>query len=302
MWRWRNRPLIGLVAGPRSCDWAAVFRRWPRNALSSTELRSSLLNDRSLRVDANDQLLYVEPSIELGDQAEIEPDPLAPTIDPSAAFTLHSRPGSRRVIYLDFDGHMVSGTAWNDKTAGPCFADPYDTDGVPATFSDAELTAIVGVWARVAEDFAPMDVNVTTVDPGPAAITRSSPSDSRYGTRVLVTRSTTPCSNGLTLYSSLCSGGCGGLAYVGVFDRSSNHGSYQPAFVFQNGSVAARRTLPKPAPMRRDTLSGSATTAAPGRPLLPRARKLGTDHGCRLLPADHPMEQRRVQRSHSDPG
>ena len=226
---------------------ARLGRRLPavaaRNALSATELRSSLLNDRSLRVDANDQLLYVEPPIELGDQAEIGPDPLAATIDPSAAFTLHSRPGSRRVVYLDFDGHMVSGTAWNNKTAGPCFADPYDTDGVPATFSEAELTAITGVWARVAEDFAPMDVDVTTVDPGPDAITRSSLGDSRYGTRVLVTKSTTPCSNGLTLYSSLCSGGCGGIAYVGVFDRSSNHASYQPAFVFQNGVGGGQKNI-----------------------------------------------------------
>ena len=138
---------------------------------------------------------------------------------------------------------MVSGTAWNNKTAGPCFADAYDTDGVPATFSQAELTAITGVWARVAEDFAPMDVDVTTVDPGPDAITRSSLGDSRYGTRVLVTNSRTPCANGQTLYSSLCSGGCGGIAYVGVFDQSSNHAFYQPAFVFQNGVGGGQKNV-----------------------------------------------------------
>jgi hypothetical protein len=102
------------------------------------------LTDRTLLVDVNGQLLYVEPPAPLVDEAESESDPLAAAIDPSATFTLHSRPDSRRVIYLDFDGHMLSGTAWNNKTAGPCFADAYDTDGVPGAFSQAELTAIGG--------------------------------------------------------------------------------------------------------------------------------------------------------------
>jgi hypothetical protein len=154
---------VGLAAGPvrdvavaePPPDWvdgqaaiARLGRRLPavaaRNALSAPELRSTLLKDRSLRVDVDGQLLYVEPPAPLGDQATSGPDPLAAAIDPSAAFTLHSRPGSRRVVYLDFDGHMVSGTAWNNKTAGPCFADAYDTDGVPGAFSQAELTAIGG--------------------------------------------------------------------------------------------------------------------------------------------------------------
>ena len=72
----------------------------------------------------------------------------------------------RRVIYLDFDGQMISGTGWNNKTSGACYADPYDTDASPAAFSTAELTAISGVWARVAEDYASIDVDVTTVGPG----------------------------------------------------------------------------------------------------------------------------------------
>jgi hypothetical protein len=88
-----------------------------------------------------------------------------------------------------------------------------------------------------------MDVDVTTVDPGPDAIARSSFGDSRYGTRVLVTNSRTPCPNAQTLYSSLCSGGCGGIAYVGVFDQLSNHAFYQPAFVFQNGVGGGQKNI-----------------------------------------------------------
>ena len=194
-------------------------------------------------VDANNQLLYVEPQVDGADVADGVAGPLAVPIDASGTFALHSRPGSRRVVYLDFDGHTISGTAWNGATAGPCYADAYDSDGVPGSFSQAELEAISGVWARVAEDYAPFDVDVTTADPGPSAITRSSLFDQRYGTRVLVTNSRTLCANGKTLYSSVCSGGCGGIAYVGVFDRTTNHAFYQPAFVFQNGVGSGQKNI-----------------------------------------------------------
>ena len=158
----------------------------------------------------------------------------ANAVDPSTAFSLHSRPGSRRVIYLDFDGQTITGTGWNGNTGGTCYADPYDSDGKP-TFSDDERTAIAGTWARVAEDYASMDVDVTTADPGVDAINRSSGLDSRYGTRVVVTYSRSLCPNGKTLYASVCGGGCGGVSYVGVFDQTPNHDYYQPALVFQNG-------------------------------------------------------------------
>ena len=59
----------------------------------------------------------------------------------------------------------------------------------------------------------------------------------------LVTRSLTLCPNGKTLYASLCGGGCGGIAYVGVFDQTSNHAYYQPAFVFQNGVGGGQKNI-----------------------------------------------------------
>jgi hypothetical protein len=217
-----------------------------RNSLSPGQLRSNFLSDPTLLVDAEDQLLYIEPLSEQADaaeSAEAAAGAAAAGIDPAAALTLHSKPGSARVIYLDFDGQTVVNTAWNSKTGGACYADPYDSDGVPGAFSQAELTAIAGVWARVAEDYAPFDVDVTTVDPGAAAITRTSQSDSRYGTRVLVTRSVSVCPNGKTLYASVCTGGCGGIAYVGVFDQTGNHAYYQPALVFQNGVGSGQKNV-----------------------------------------------------------
>lgn len=85
-------------------------------------------------------------------------------------FMLHSRPGASRFIYLDFDGHNTTGTSWNTSSGvDPIVNRPYDIDGDPTTFSDAEKRDIQEVWLNVAEDFAPFDVDVTTEDPGSAA-------------------------------------------------------------------------------------------------------------------------------------
>ena len=93
------------------------------------------------------------------------------------------------------------------------------------------------MWRRVAEDFAPFDVDVTTEDPGYAAVNRADLADTTFGTTLLVTNSVSNCANGRTLYASLCPGGCGGLAYVGVFDDPGpDHDYFQPAIVFQNGT------------------------------------------------------------------
>ena len=67
-------------------------------------------------------------------------------------------------------------------------------------------------------------MNVTTVDPGTDAINRSSSTDQAYGTRLLI--------DPTSWYQAGC--GCGGVAYVGVFD-SANNGYNQPALVFTTG-------------------------------------------------------------------
>ena len=42
---------------------------------------------------------------------------------------------------------------------------PYDTDGNTSNWSTAEQDVVRDVWARVAEDYAPFDVDVTTQAP-----------------------------------------------------------------------------------------------------------------------------------------
>ena len=86
----------------------------------------------------------------------------------ASAFTLHSKPGSNNVIFLDFDGHTITGTAWNeDEESGvdEWVAPAFDTNNDPNTFDSSEIEAIKTIWRRVAEDYAPFNVDVTTQSP-----------------------------------------------------------------------------------------------------------------------------------------
>ena len=205
---------------------AALGNRLPavanENAMSAEDLRKLLLRDESLWVDATDKLFYVEPALSTeGATSETMPAeaPAQNNYLPSDAFSLNSKPDSSKTIYLDFDGHLISNTVWNSSLGGNFSAPAFDLDGSPSSFSDTERNRIIAIWKRVAEDFAPFDVNVTTEDPGEAALTRSSSSDEVYGTRALISKTNAVCGN------------CGGYAYLGIFD-STNSAYYQPAWVF----------------------------------------------------------------------
>src|SRR5215203_2073699 len=63
---------------------------------------------------------------------------------------LNSYPSATNVILLDFNGHSVSGTMWN--VSGPFTCNP----------SGLRDAAIIEVFNRVAEDYRPFSINVTT--------------------------------------------------------------------------------------------------------------------------------------------
>ena len=78
----------------------------------------------------------------------------------------NSFPGAPSVLYLDFNGQIVTDTAWNaDNKNEPIHGVAYDLDGDTTTFNQEELDAIYEIWARVSEDFMPFNINVTTVEP-----------------------------------------------------------------------------------------------------------------------------------------
>lgn len=131
----------------------------------------------------------------------------------------HSRPGSANVLYLDFGGMTITGTAWNNDTgaAATYVAKPYDTDGDATTFSDAEQSVILEVWARVAEDYSPFDIDVTTERP--AAFTRRT-------AHALITSRTD--ANGVAMpYNT-----SGGIAYVEAFNDPEFVTYYSPALIY----------------------------------------------------------------------
>lgn len=214
-----------------------------QNGMTAGELRTALRADSMLWVDRTGQLLFVDEFTFGGEhdagQVGVHDHERSGTADgawtsasmPAGTdvFALDSRPAARRVIVLDFTGHDARGTAWG--SSGKQVAGAYDSDGDPSTFGQTEREQIYSVWQRVAEDYAPFDVNVTTRDhahqahqPGHPAIRRDNASDEAYGTRVVITPSQT--------YSCRC----GGVAYVGVFPNiGADHDYYQPAWVFTGG-------------------------------------------------------------------
>lgn len=114
------------------------------------------------------------------------PGPQAPPFDPTDTFRLHSDPTAQQVIYLDFTGHTTTGTSWNDAGRSSIVTPPFDLDGNPASFSGAEVERIQRIWQRVAEDFIPFDVDVTTEAPGVERLQKTGPNDTQWGIRAIV--------------------------------------------------------------------------------------------------------------------
>jgi hypothetical protein len=121
---------------------------------------------------------------------------------------LSSNPAAIAKVFLDFDGHFESmwGAATNVSTPA------YDRDGDRTTFSDTELTAIRETWTRVAEDFAPFNIDVTTIDPGTTA--------NRVAATIAIGGNS----------SDWFGAAAGGVAYVGGFYNSAPN----VGFVFED--------------------------------------------------------------------
>jgi hypothetical protein len=192
--------------------------------MTPERLTEILEKDSDAWLDETGHLLFIDQFPPVPEDAGAIDDS-GSVLDPgpyplSDTFKLHSKPGAQRVIYLDFDGHTATGSAWN---SGTIVAPPFDLDGIVSTaFSSTELNRIQMIWQRVAEDYAPFNVDVTTEEPAPDLLNRTSSLDQLYGTRAVITHSSI----------GVCTG-CGGIAYVGVFNwySSTKPTYYQPAWV-----------------------------------------------------------------------
>jgi hypothetical protein len=184
------------------------------------------LDIASLHTDAEGAIYYADEFEEVGiaeSQTESESPGIgeaATPVDPfPASLVFHSKPGAPNVLYLNFVGEAVSGTAWNTSLGRAVIpATAFSADSDYTMFSDADQTIIKRVWQRVAEDYAAFDIDVTTERPAV------------FGSRtahLLITRSTD--ANGAANPSS----GAGGVAYVNVFGTTS-YATYRPAWVYFN--------------------------------------------------------------------
>ena len=145
----------------------------------------------------------------------------------ASTFLLHSRPSAKKTIYLDFDGFTARGTSWNTAYNIASVVSPaWDPAGNGPTFTNGELDEIQATWQRVAADFAPFDVDVTTEDPGEANLVKQGGADDRWGIRNVIT---------LANFSGL---NVGGFAYIGSFNWNyeSEGASDTPAYVFNRFS------------------------------------------------------------------
>ncbi len=138
----------------------------------------------------------------------------------------HSNPSFSKKIYLDFDGEMVSGTAWNNQNYGDNFntgntihAPAFSTDADLTTFSASELAAIQEVWARVSEDYAPFQVDVTTEYPGAGIFTAG-----EQAIRVIISTETDATTGAKWFPPS------GGVAYIGSWYWTDG----SPVWAFSN--------------------------------------------------------------------
>ncbi len=175
----------------------------------------------TLDVDSEGNIFYVDTLVvdetEASEPVSGPESQAAPASTLDDAFFLHSRPGAPNTVFIDFDGHTFSGTAWGGGAT--YYGKPYDLDGSPNTFNSTERGRIVDIWHRVAEDLSPFNIDVTTEEPA---------SFDRYTGRILVTHTEDELGNPMP------SNGGGGVAYVGVFGNSNYHTYYSPALVYFN--------------------------------------------------------------------
>jgi hypothetical protein len=128
---------------------------------------------------------------------------------------LSSNAGATAKLFLDFNGHTQA--SWGNWTN--VVTPVYDRDGDRTTFSDGELASIQEIWARVAEDYASFNIDVTTIDPGGSA--------NGVVARIAIGGN----------YSDWFGNSAGGVAYIGGFYNSAPNVGYVFEDALGNGNA-----------------------------------------------------------------
>ena len=217
--------VVALAVGTVACSGAAASAVGDTGGrCSAPAARAAGAADRTVRVDSSCDAFVADADRPVAPGTRSLRRRLPAELD--RTFELESLPGSSHTLFLDFDGAVVTGTAWNrDYGAPELVAPPFSlTEPADTDFTPAELAAIQEAWQVVAEDFAAFDVNVTTRAPSADALARSSEQDPTWGFTVVATGAGGPL-------QQVCR--CGGLAYLDVAgETGAERDQHQPGFVF----------------------------------------------------------------------
>ena len=204
--------------------------------VSTGKIRTWLLDSKWNYVNNNNSLVDLNSSqgTLLQQQFQLISEPIVESnsitlkslFDFSKTFFLHSNPTATKTIFLDFDGHYVANTPWEN-------GGNLRLSGFYSSINDTSRTEIQRIWARVSEDFAPFNVNVTTQDPGADALINSGGTDDRWGIRVAFTNNIN-----LLTGTAIKNAGGGGTAYYGSFNWATD----DVALVFNRGAYTAAET------------------------------------------------------------
>jgi hypothetical protein len=143
---------------------------------------------------------------DVGQADSVSDDGMVVAAAAGTEYQLSSRPSAVGVVYLDFDGETVTDANWNNGNV------------IAASASGLSAAQITEVWQRVAEDYRPFNIDVTTN----RARYDNAPAGSRM--RCIVTQ------------NSSWYGSAGGVAWVGSWRLagSSNVSATIPCWVFSN--------------------------------------------------------------------
>ncbi|MFL6105841.1 MAG: fibronectin type III domain-containing protein [Marmoricola sp.] len=204
-----------------------------QNGTSTKKLHDVLADDPTAWVDRSGQLFYADrfaapkTSARLSTSATSVPPAPQPL---GSTFALHSKPGSKHVVYLDFDGIYLNGGGWVYNGYKNGTYKGFSLDSSYGSFSDTERAYIQNAWQIISEKYAPFDIDVTTQAPSSSAYNRAGSGDATYGDHVVFTDVTTGSG---AKPAKICPYGCDGIAYTDSFDDpTDNVNRHEPTWIY----------------------------------------------------------------------
>eukprot|EP00035_Acanthoeca_spectabilis_P011807 m.208435 g.208435 ORF g.208435 m.208435 type:complete len:921 (+) comp15453_c0_seq2:154-2916(+) len=270
-----RRQTLTLVDIPRSSHLRAELEHHSQadqdHALQLlTAAGPSVLTDSSYHIGVGGNILVVDPKAP--ERPNSDPTrsrrqalPTPDSVDSNNHPIHHSRPAATNKIFINVQGEVVTGTAWNvfadnfgtgtctvqscgggydPITVSPFYATS-DTVSGPIALSNAQRDMVTDIWMLVSEHFRPFNVDVTTEVPNGCPSTCGNGGSCLTCPNNVQINTLTQFDNDVSTASSIggtnCGGRCkipfytaGGVAWINVWGATINP-FFRPAFTY-NGA------------------------------------------------------------------